>query len=274
MSATEAPETVEGWYIQHDIYTVQWPQWRSLATPERDAIIEETAAWLSEQSAPEQGSSAFFSLLGQKGDVLCVHFRPRLEALNQVKLGLRQTGLFAYMQPGYSYVSVIELGLYEVIGAVQRTLAMAGVQAGTPDYDAAYQQELARQKQAMHERLYPAIPDGRYVCFYPMNKRRGEVHNWYALSMDERRGLMRGHGMVGRKYAGRVKQIISGSVGFDDWEWGVSLFADDPLVFKKLIYEMRFDPVSALYGEFGAFFVGIRLQPSDIGAFLSGTLSA
>ena len=274
MSATEAPETVEGWYIQHDVYTVQWPQWRSLATTERDAIIEETAAWLSAQSAPEQGSSAFFSLLGQKGDVLYVHFRPRLEDLNQVKLGLRQTGLFAYMQPGYSYVSVIELGLYEMIGAVQRTLATAGVQTGTPEYDAAYQQELARQKQAMHDRLYPAIPDGRYVCFYPMNKRRGEVHNWYALSMDERRSLMRGHGMVGRKYAGRVKQIISGSVGFDDWEWGVSLFADDPLVFKKLIYEMRFDPVSALYGEFGAFFVGIRLQPSDIGAFLSGTLSA
>ena len=89
--------------------------------------------------------------------------------------------------------------------------------------------------------------------------------------MDERRELMRGHGMVGRKYAGKVKQIISGSVGFDDWEWGVSLFAADPLVFKKLVYEMRFDPVSALYGEFGEFFVGIRFEPAAIGALLSGT---
>jgi hypothetical protein len=86
--------------------------------------------------------------------------------------------------------------------------------------------------------------------------------------------LMRGHGMIGRKYAGKVTQIISGSVGLDDWEWGVSLFADDPLVFKKLIYEMRFDPASALYALFGAFYVGIRLQPSDLGAWLAGTLQA
>lgn len=274
MSATEVPETVEGWYIQHDIFTVQWPQWRRLAASDRDAMIEETVAWLSAQSTPEHGSSACFSLLGQKGDLLLVHFRPRLEDLNQVKLGLRHTGLFAYLQPGYSYLSVVELGLYEVAGAVQRTLASTGIQAGTPAYDEAYEQELARQKQAMHDRLYPEMPAGHYVCFYPMNKRRGEVHNWYALSMDERRNLMRGHGMVGRKYAGRVKQIISGSVGFDDWEWGVSLFADEPLVFKKLIYEMRFDPVSSLYGEFGAFYVGIRLQPSEIGAFLTGTQPA
>jgi chlorite dismutase len=105
-----------------------------------------------------------------------------------------------------------------------------------------------------------------------MNKKRGETHNWYALSMEERRLLMRGHGMVGRKYAGKVTQIISGSVGFDDWEWGVSLFADDPLVFKKLVYEMRFDMASALYALFGEFFVGIRLQPAEVGLMLSGTL--
>ena len=112
------------------------------------------------------------------------------------------------------------------------------------------------------------------MCFYPMNKKRGEVHNWYALSMEERRQLMRGHGMVGRKYAGKVTQIISGSVGFDDWEWGVSLFADDPLVFKKLIYEMRFDPASAHYALFGAFYVGIRFQPSEIGPLLAGQAPA
>jgi chlorite dismutase len=107
-----------------------------------------------------------------------------------------------------------------------------------------------------------------------MDKKRGETHNWYTLAMDERRQLMRGHGMIGRKYAGKVTQIISGSVGLDDWEWGVSLFADDPLVFKKLIYEMRFDAASALYALFGTFYVGIRLQPSDLGAWLSGTLPA
>jgi hydrogen peroxide-dependent heme synthase len=274
MHTTEAPETLEGWYIQHDMFTVNWPQWRVLLASERDALIEETAAWCNEQATPEQGSSAFFTLLGQKGDLLLVHFRPTLEALNQVKLSLQQTGLYTYLQPAYGYLSVIELGTYEVMAAVQRKLAASGLTADTPAYEDAYQQELTLQKEALHDRLYPAIPERRYVCFYPMNKKRGETHNWYALSMEERRLLMRGHGMVGRKYASKVTQIISGSVGFDDWEWGVSLFADDPLVFKKLVYEMRFDAASALYGLFGEFFVGIRLQPAEIGAVLSGTLPA
>jgi chlorite dismutase len=271
MSTSEAPETLEGWYIQHDMFTVNWPHWQTLPVPKRHAIIEESAAWLSRQATPEEGSSAFFSLLGHKGDLLLVHFRPSLEALDAVKLGLRQTGLFAFLQPVYGYLSVIELGLYEVIAAVQRKLNAAGLEAGTQAYEEAYQQELADQKAAMHDRLHPGVPTRRYICFYPMNKKRGEVHNWYALSMEERRQLMRGHGMVGRKYAGKVTQIISGSVGFDDWEWGVSLFADDPLVFKKLVYEMRFDAASSLYGVFGDFYVGIRFQPAEIGTLLSGT---
>jgi hydrogen peroxide-dependent heme synthase len=270
MSTAEVPETLEGWYIQHDLFTVNWPQWRALSAAARDTIIEESTAWLSEQATPEQGSSAMFSLLGQKGDLLLVHFRPSLETLDAVKLGLRQTSLFAFLQPVYGYLSVIELGLYEAIAAVQRKLVASGLKAGTSAYEDAYQQELAAQKTAMRDRLYPGMPTQRYLCFYPMSKKRGEVHNWYALSMDERRQLMRGHGMVGRKYAGKVTQIISGSVGFDAWEWGVSLFADDPLVFKKLVYEMRFDAASALYALFGDFYVGIRFQPAEIGALLSG----
>lgn len=270
MSTVEAPETLEGWYVQHDMYTIQWPQWRALPASERDTVIESAAAWLHAQATPEQGSSAFFSMLGHKSDLLMMHFRPTLEALNGAELSLRQTALFAYLQPVYGYISVIELGLYEVLGAVQRKMAATDLEAGTPAYVEAYQQELARQKEALHDRLYPAIPQRRYLCFYPMDKKRGEVHNWYTLSMDERRQLMRGHGMVGRKYAGKVTQIISGSVGFDDWEWGVTLFADDPLVFKKLIYEMRFDAASAHYALFGSFYVGIRLQPAEVGALLSG----
>jgi chlorite dismutase len=270
MSTSEVPETLEGWYIQHDMFTVNWPQWRALAAAARDTIIEESAAWLSDQATPGQGSSAMFSLLGQKGDLLLMHFRPTLETLDAVKLGLRQTSLFAFLQPVYGYLSVIELGLYEVIAAVQRKLVASGLKAGTPAYEDAYQQELTAQKTAMRDRLYPGMPIQRYLCFYPMSKKRDEVHNWYALSMDERRQLMRGHGMVGRKYAGKVTQIISGSVGFDAWEWGVSLFADDPLVFKKLVYEMRFDAASALYALFGDFYVGIRFQPAEIGALLSG----
>ena len=274
MTSVEAPETLEGWYVQHDVFSVRWPQWRALAPEKRAALVEESAAWLRDQAVSGEGSSAVFSLVGHKGDLLLTHFRPSLESLNQVKFGLRQLDVFAFLRSSYGYLSVIELGLYEIIGAVQRKLAAAGLAADTAAYEAAYEQELQQQKAAMHDRLYPDIPAGRYICFYPMSKKRGATHNWYALSMDERRQMMRGHGMVGRKYAGRVKQIVSGSVGFDDWEWGVSLFADDPLVFKKLVYEMRFDPASAFYGLFGEFFVGIRFAPEDFGAFMAGTLPA
>ena len=270
MTRSEAPETLEGWYIQHDMYTVKWPEWRALAPAEREAAVAEIADWLAAQSSPDQGMSAFFSVLGQKADILAVHFRPTLETLNGVELGLRQTALFPYLQPAYSYLSVVELGLYEVLGVVNRKLAAEGLEPGVEGYEAARERELAAQKEALHPRLYPAVPNGRYVCFYPMDKKRGETYNWYALSMEERRQLMRGHGMVGHKYAGKVTHIISGSVGFDDWEWGVTLFADDPLVFKKLIYEMRFDPASSHYALFGGFYVGIRFEPSEIGALLSG----
>ena len=127
-------------------------------------------------------------------------------------------------------------------------------------------------KPHMEARLYRDIPPQRYICFYPMNKRRGEDKNWYTLPMPERRAMMRSHGRIGHKYHEQVTQVISGSVGLDDWEWGVSLHADDPLVFKKLVYEMRFDPVSAIYAEFGPFYVGLRREPDTLPALLAGKL--
>ena len=120
----------------------------------------------------------------------------------------------------------------------------------------------------MKVRLWPDIPEARYICFYPMDRRRGEQKNWYQESMTDRAQMMHEHGMIGRRYAGEVRQIISGSIGFDDWEWGVDLFAEDPLVFKKLIYEMRFDEVSAVYALFGTFYVGLRLRAPELSALL------
>ena len=129
---------------------------------------------------------------------------------------------------------------------------------------------MAVQKERVRARLHLPMPRDRYLCFYPMDKRRGEVVNWYQVPMDKRQHMMRDHGMIGRKYAGRVTQIITGSIGFDDWEWGVYLFAPDPLVYKKLIYEMRFDEASALYAEFGPFCVGLRFAPEELPKLFSG----
>jgi chlorite dismutase len=129
---------------------------------------------------------------------------------------------------------------------------------------------MAKQRERMKSRLQPVIPARRHVCFYPMNKKRGEVKNWYAEPVKRRAELMRDHGLIGRKYGEQVTQIISGSIGYDDWEWGVDLFADHPLVFKKLVYEMRFDEASSWYGEFGPFYFGVQFSADELPAFLEG----
>jgi chlorite dismutase len=103
-----------------------------------------------------------------------------------------------------------------------------------------------------------------------MDRLRGEAKNWYTVPIEERARMMHEHGLVGRRYAGTVKQIITGSIGLDDWEWGVDLFSDDPVVFKKLIYEMRFDEVSAVYAKFGKFYVGVRCAPAELEERLLG----
>jgi chlorite dismutase len=165
---------------------------------------------------------------------------------------------------------VIELGLYESSVRLYASLKEKGVQPYTTEWDQAVAAEVERLTQTMASRLWPEIPRRRYLCFYPMDKKRGEEKNWYQVNIVDRQKMMSEHGLIGRRYAGQVTQIITGSVGFDDWEWGVDLFADNPLVFKKLVYEMRFDEASALYGLFGTFYVGLQFAATELGSLLNG----
>ncbi len=197
--------TLEGWYVLHSMYAVDWPRWNALGGAERDALVAEATALLERQSAPADGHSGCWTLLGHKGDLCLMHWRRDLEALRAEEVALARTRLRAFLVATYSYLSVIELGTYELAGHVP--------------------------------------PEARAE-------------------------LMRGHGEIGRKYAGRVTQVIAGSVGLDDWEWGVTLFADDALVFKKLVHEMRFDPASSRYALFGPFYVGIRFAAGALGEVL------
>jgi chlorite dismutase len=257
-----APITLEGWYVLHEMFAVDWPRWNALATGERQAILDEATALLAAQEHPAEGHSAFFSLLTQKGDLCLMHWRPDLEALRREEIAFDRTRLRALLTPTYSYLSVVELGTYELRGHAAAMVARrGGVADGTPEHEAAVQTEMER---LAHPRLFPEVPGRRYLCFYPMSKRRGEQVNWFDLPTEARAAMMKGHGEIGRKYAGQVVQIIAGSVGLDDWEWGVTLFADDPLVFKKLIYEMRFDAASSRYALFGPFYVGIRFAPAAL----------
>ncbi|MFZ3342717.1 MAG: hydrogen peroxide-dependent heme synthase [Terriglobales bacterium] len=266
------PLTLEGYATLHQMMRFRWTAWRALPESDRREIAAEASTLLSKMEANQNGQSALFSLIGHKGDLMFVHFRENFADLNQAELNLARTRLSDFLQPESSYLSVIELGLYESSLKTYKALAERGVEPHSEEWKKAITDTIARQKEAMHPRLFPAMPPNRYLCFYPMNRLRGEDKNWYTLPMEERQRQMNEHGMVGRRYAGEVKQIITGSIGFDDWEWGVDLFADDPLVFKKLIYEMRFDHVSAVYALFGSFFVGLRCPASRLHDLLEGNL--
>ncbi len=263
------PLTMEGSSVLHQMMRVKWDAWRALGLVERDAIAAEAAAALASMEQGGRNGSAAYSMLGHKGDLMLVHFRPSFVELEEVQRSMRKLRLFDYLEATHSYVSIVELGLYESTQKVYGALAARGVEAHTPEWNASIEETLQRQREAMAPRLWPEIPGNRYCCFYPMDRKRGEDKNWYQVDMASRAHMMHLHGMIGRRYAGEVRQIITGSIGLDDWEWGVDLFADDPLVFKKLIYEMRFDEVSAIYALFGSFYVGLRLPAAELGGFLS-----
>lgn len=255
------------------MFRVDWGRLGEAFPGDRQQITEEAAAVLTTADAAE-GATALVQLLGHKGDLMVIAFRRSFDELGRFELALSRTRLFGYLESTTSYVSIVELGMYEMTAKIHRQLAEQGLAHGTDAYNAGFDQEMLRQQQRVSARLFPAIPATRHVCFYPMNKRRGETQNWYVEPFERRAEMMLEHGKVGREYAGRVTQVISGSIGFDDWEWGVDLFADDPLVFKKLIYEMRFDEASARFAEFGPFYVGLQFPVRELGAFIEGRLPA
>ena len=245
---SEAAQTLEGWFALHDFRTIDWSAWKQAGPAEREQAAGELRRMLEEWSAVEDakaGSTAVYAIVGQKADILFMHLRETLDELQELETAFNKSAFAEYTLPAYSYVSVVELSNY----------------TAQPGSDPMQNPEIAA-------RLKPILPKTRHICFYPMNKRRLGSDNWYMLPMDERREMMRAHGMTGRKYAGKVRQIVTGSVGLDEWEWGVTLFADDPVQFKKLVYEMRFDEVSARFGEFGDFYVGNLLTADKLGEML------
>ncbi|GIP31185.1 hydrogen peroxide-dependent heme synthase [Paenibacillus sp. J2TS4] len=246
---SEAVQTLDGWYCLHDFRTINWASWRYAGEEERKQAMEELQQFMNDWQSVEndkQGSTVAYSIVGQKADIAFMHLRETMDDLGELETAFNKKIFAQHLLPAYSYVSIVELSSY----------------MAKPGSDPMQDPEVVA-------RLKPILPKKKHICFYPMNKRREGNDNWYTLSMEERRNHMRNHGMIGRSYAGRVKQIITGSVGLDDWEWGVTLFSDDALTFKKLVYEMRFDEASARYGEFGEFYVGNLLTPEKVTGLLS-----
>ncbi len=251
-----APETDEGWYVLHDFRTIDWDRWRAAPQHERDRAVEEGTALLQRAEAVEDadaGESAVFSVLGHKGDLLVLHFRPTLDAVSALERRLETTTFGGFTIRASSYVSVTEVSDYV---SDEYFTADGEPDAGIANY--------------IEGKLYPEIPDAEYACFYPMDRRRDPEYNWYDLSYEQRSDLLSAHGEIGKEYAGEIKQVIASSVGFDDHEWGVTLFGADPTRIKDIVYEMRFDEASSRYGEFGDFYIGRRFPPTDLGAYLEG----
>jgi chlorite dismutase/heme-degrading monooxygenase HmoA len=254
---TEPPQTDEGWFVLHDFRTVDWDAWRDAAERDRERAVSEGVEYLQRHEAvadADEGTSAVFSVLGDKADLLVMHLRPTLDHLSTAERRFESTELGRYTEQSDSFVSVTEVSGYV-----------------SDAYFAEDEEEVDQGLVSYIEgKIKPDLPTDEYVCFYPMDKRRGEAVNWYDLPFDERAELMKGHGETARKWGGKVDQIISSALGLDDWEWGVTLFAADAVDIKDIVYELRFDDATSKYGEFGSFFIGRRFPPEDLGAYLHG----
>jgi peroxiredoxin len=274
MHDPRVPETLEGWSVLHQMFRIRWPEWRVRPEDLRKRLATEAATVLASMQRGVEGTSICATMLGHKGDLMLVHFRRGFEALQEAQVAVARLSLAPFLEATTSFVSVVELAMYEMTAQIHRRLGEKGLAAGSDEFDRAFDAEMDEQRKRVASRLFVEVPPRRHVCFYPMSKRRGETKNWYAEPVENRARMMLDHGRIGRHYAGQVTQVISGAIGFDDWEWGVDLFADDPLVFKKVIYELRFDEASAWYAEFGSFYVGLQFSPSELPRYLEGEVPA
>ncbi|HVS61502.1 MAG TPA: hydrogen peroxide-dependent heme synthase [Gemmatimonadaceae bacterium] len=264
------PATLEGWYALHQVFRInrerleprELDRMLKAATAELGGESKRSTASTSKRkraSEPAAGWSCFVALIGSTSDLMVIHFRDSLDAIGVAQAALARTTLARVLDPVYAFLSVTEAGLYHITAELAREAEARGGTVGDEAYVRSLSDRSQKERASAHvmRRLYPELPaEMPYVCFYPMSKRRDESQNWYTLSLDERSRLMQSHGLTGRRYAGKVQQVITGAIGLDAWEWGVTLFAKDALDFKKLVTDMRFDEVSARYAEFGDFYVG------------------
>ena len=186
----QVPMTIEGASALHSMARFRWAAWQALPDAERKAIAEEASAALA--PAEEAGRSALYSVLGHKADLMLVHFRDSFDELKSAELRMSGLRLHAFIEPTTSYLSVVELGLYDSSVKLYRSLAERGIEPHTPEWDREVEDTMARQREAMRARLYPKIPAARYLCFYPMDRKRGEDKNWYRLPIEERQRQMAG----------------------------------------------------------------------------------
>ena len=272
MRHPNVPESLEGWWILHRMFTFDRNGFESLSGKKQTRCVQEACALFAALEESDDSDVGFAQLLGHKADFMLTHYARTFEGLAQAQTCVDRLAFTQLLLPRESFVSVLELGLYEASAKIHAELEAQQLKVHSQEWNDAFDAKLREQERNPRNagRLWAKIPQRRYVCFYPMDKKRGESINWYMQPYEARARMMLEHGKIGRSFHGLVTQVISGSIGFDDWEWGVDLYADDPLIFKKLIYEMRFDEASAVYAHFGEFYTGIQFSLGELGTYASG----
>lgn len=256
----------EGWHVMHLFYHVDHAQWALYGDDEKRQAKTRLTELVQEIRATPDTHLLIFSVATSKADLGFMLLTPDLQVANTYEKQLALSLGPEILSPAYSYLSQTEIPEYTTTRdqyAAQTLLGEMGLAADSPAFQAAMQEFDDRMTHYLKRRLYPVLPDWPVLCFYPMSKRRNGNDNWYLLTPEERRQLMAGHARVGRAYAGKILQLITGSTGLDEYEWGVTLLAKDTHDIKAIVYEMRFDTVSARYAEFGDFFIGLQL-PLDV----------
>jgi peroxiredoxin len=267
--AAQPVAPAEGLGALHLFYRVDLAEWRAQPEARRAEALADLESLVETARAQAQTTVVTASMLA-RADLGFMILAPDLQELNALEKKITASLGPRVLVPAFTYLSLTERSEYT---QKEEDYALElEEQEKIPRRSYESEKRLAQFRERIelyrHERLYPNLPPWEYFCFYPMSKRRAVGQNWYALDYEARRKLMGGHMRVGRTFAGRVRQLVTGSTGTADWEWGVSLFAHDPADIKAIVYEMRFDEVTHTYGEFGPFFNGLPLPLRDIYARL------
>jgi peroxiredoxin len=255
----------KGIHVLHLFYRIDRVLWSMLSPGTSAETLKKIEALCQANSATSSPRITTFANVGGKADLALMLTAPELAQIGQMHRDLEACFPAGALQTVYNYLSITELPEYVTTEEdMKQSLLAEKLQPGTAEFEARLKALQERHAHYEHYRLYPELPDWEVMGFYPMSKRRSGNDNWYSLDFPKRKELMAGHARVGRKYAGRISQLITGSTGLDVWEWGVTLMAHQLDALKEIVYEMRFDEVSARYGEFGPFYVNLRLQPADL----------
>ncbi len=266
MSIPSIPLT-QGIHVCHLFYRIDRARWDALPPGASAAAMAKLAAVCAANPGPAAPRVMTFANVGGKADIAIILFAAELQQLSAQQRSVELAFPAGTLVPVYSYLSVTELPEYVTTDDDLRRMLQHGekkLAPGTPDFDEAFAAAKKRNDEYLHYRLHPEMADWEIMAFYPMSKKRDGGDNWYSLDLDTRKKLMGGHAKTGRKYAGRISQLITGSTGLDTHEWGVTLMAHNLDAVKEIVYEMRFDEVTARFGEFGPFYINLRLQPADL----------